>query len=237
MARKCSHCGNMGHNSRTCNTRKRSSKFRLFGVQLDISSSSFSPSFVMRKSFSVDCLPSSSTTSSSSSSLLAMDAKFDQMSNGYVSDGLIARNQERKKGMPWTEKEHQMFLVGLEKLGKGDWRGISRNFVTTKTPTQVASHAQKYFLRHNNHNKRKRRPSLFDGGTNSDLNWSIHVFSSLVVKQLLFHLSFHRREQILRCLIMEKLAILSGLLLLITQCLFRFIIILLSPSLLMLLLV
>lgn len=65
-------------------------------------------------------------------------------------------------GMPWTEKEHQMFLVGLEKLGKGDWRGISRNFVPTKTPTQVASHAQKYFLRHNNHNKRKRRPSLFD---------------------------------------------------------------------------
>ena len=98
MARKCSHCGNMGHNSRTCNTRKRSSKFRLFGVQLDISSSSFSPSFVMRKSFSMDCLPSSSTTSSSSSSLLVMDEKFDQMCNGYVSDGLIARNQERKKG-------------------------------------------------------------------------------------------------------------------------------------------
>lgn len=65
-------------------------------------------------------------------------------------------------GMPWTEEEHQMFLVGLEKLGKGDWRGISRKFVTTKTPTQVASHAQKYFLRHSNHNKRKRRPSLFD---------------------------------------------------------------------------
>nr|XP_023888409.1 probable transcription factor At5g61620 [Quercus suber] len=166
MARKCSHCGNMGHNSRTCNTRKRSAKFRLFGVQLDISSSSFSPSFVMRKSFSMDCLPSSSATSSSSSSLLAMDEKFDQMCNGYVSEGLIARNQERKKGMPWTEKEHQMFLVGLEKLGKGDWRGISRNFVPTKTPTQVASHAQKYFLRHNNHNKRKRRPSLFDLGRN-----------------------------------------------------------------------
>lgn len=97
MARKCSHCGNMGHNSRTCNTRKRSGNFRLFGVQLDISSS-FSPSFVMRKSFSMDCLPSSSTTSSSSSSLLAMDEKFDQVCNGYVSDGLIARNQERKKG-------------------------------------------------------------------------------------------------------------------------------------------
>ncbi|KAG6489742.1 hypothetical protein ZIOFF_051019 [Zingiber officinale] len=32
-------------------------------------------------------------------------------------------------GTPWTEEEHRMFLLGLQKLGKGDWRGISRNFV------------------------------------------------------------------------------------------------------------
>ena len=97
MARKCSHCGNMGHNSRTCTTRKRSlvGNFRLFGVQLDISSS---PSFGMRKVLSMDCLSSSSTTSSSSSSRLPLDEKFDQMCIGYDSDCLIARNQERKKG-------------------------------------------------------------------------------------------------------------------------------------------
>jgi SHAQKYF class myb-like DNA-binding protein len=46
--------------------------------------------------------------------------------------------------MPWTEEEHNMFLRGLEKLGKGKWRGISRDFVTTRTPTQVASSAQKH---------------------------------------------------------------------------------------------
>lgn len=61
-----------------------------------------------------------------------------------------------------------MFLRGLEKLGRGNWRGISRNFVRTRTPTQVASHAQKYFLRQNAAAsgavpKRKRRPSLLDG--------------------------------------------------------------------------
>lgn len=65
-------------------------------------------------------------------------------------------------GTPWTEEEHRMFLLGLQKLGKGDWRGISRNFVVSRTPTQVASHAQKYFIRKSNMTRRKRRSSLFD---------------------------------------------------------------------------
>ena len=45
---------------------------------------------------------------------------------------------------------------------QGDWRGISRNYVHSRTPTQVASHAQKYFIRQSNVTKRKRRASLFD---------------------------------------------------------------------------
>ncbi|KAF9667799.1 hypothetical protein SADUNF_Sadunf15G0061000 [Salix dunnii] len=72
------------------------------------------------------------------------------------------RRGERKRGVPWTEEEHRRFLFGLQKVGKGDWRGISRNFVKTRTPTQVASHAQKHFLRLSSVNRRRRRTSLFD---------------------------------------------------------------------------
>ncbi|CAN1173843.1 Transcription factor DIVARICATA [Linum perenne] len=72
-------------------------------------------------------------------------------------------DQGRKKGVPWTEDEHRRFLKGLMKYGKGDWRNISRNFVVTKTPTQVASHAQKYFIRQQLSGvKDKRRPSIHD---------------------------------------------------------------------------
>ncbi|TKY47134.1 Transcription factor DIVARICATA [Spatholobus suberectus] len=71
-------------------------------------------------------------------------------------------DQERKKGVPWTEEEHKLFLLGLKKYGKGDWRNISRNFVITRTPTQVASHAQKYFIRQLSGGKDKRRASIHD---------------------------------------------------------------------------
>ena len=54
-------------------------------------------------------------------------------------------------------------MLGLTKFGKGDWRSISRNFVVSRTPTQVASHAQKYFIRLNSMNKKdKRRSSIHD---------------------------------------------------------------------------
>ncbi|TYJ42483.1 hypothetical protein E1A91_A03G092900v1 [Gossypium mustelinum] len=73
------------------------------------------------------------------------------------------KNRERKRGIPWTVEEHKLFLLGLQKVGKGNWRRISLYFVKTRTPTQVASHAQKYFLRQSNINRRRRRrSSLFD---------------------------------------------------------------------------
>ncbi|KAM1139932.1 hypothetical protein FF1_040017 [Malus domestica] len=69
---------------------------------------------------------------------------------------------ERKKGTPWTPQEHKLFLIGLKKFGKGDWRSISRNVVVTRTPTQVASHAQKYFLRQSSVKKERKRSSIHD---------------------------------------------------------------------------
>jgi hypothetical protein len=44
---------------------------------------------------------------------------------------------------------------------QGQWREIARHYVPTRTSTQVASHAQKHFIRQQD-GKRKRRSSLFD---------------------------------------------------------------------------
>ncbi|XP_060212535.1 transcription factor DIVARICATA-like [Lycium barbarum] len=77
---------------------------------------------------------------------------------------------ERKKGTPWTEEEHRLFLIGLDKYGKGDWRSISRNVVISRTPTQVASHAQKYFIRQQAMKKERKRSSIHDITTAVDTN-------------------------------------------------------------------
>ncbi|KAL3523665.1 hypothetical protein ACH5RR_016499 [Cinchona calisaya] len=69
---------------------------------------------------------------------------------------------DRKKGTPWTEEEHRLFLIGLDRYGRGDWRSISRNVVVTRTPTQVASHAQKYYLRQTAVKKERKRSSIHD---------------------------------------------------------------------------
>ncbi|XP_057426564.1 transcription factor DIVARICATA-like [Lotus japonicus] len=72
-------------------------------------------------------------------------------------------NERKKRVLHWTEEEHKRFLEGLLKCGKGRWRDIAQKFVFTKTPTQVASHAQKYYIRQNrNIHDIKRRASIND---------------------------------------------------------------------------
>ncbi|KAF5741651.1 myb transcription factor [Tripterygium wilfordii] len=179
MTRRCSHCSKDGHNSRTCSARSGGSSsassssisggVRLFGVRLTDGS-------IIKKSASMGNLSMAHYHSSSSAAASPNpDSPVSEhvgdpnhLPDGYLSDDLAHgsgsgnRRGERKKGVPWTEEEHRMFLIGLQKLGKGDWRGIARNYVVSRTPTQVASHAQKYFIRQTNATRRKRRSSLFD---------------------------------------------------------------------------
>ncbi|KAJ4887840.1 Homeodomain-like transcriptional regulator [Raphanus sativus] len=68
----------------------------------------------------------------------------------------------RRKAIPWSPLEHSQFVLGLKKYGKGDWRSISRHVVLTRTPTQVASHAQKYFARLKATNRSRQRHSIHD---------------------------------------------------------------------------
>ncbi|CAA2978606.1 transcription factor SRM1-like [Olea europaea var. sylvestris] len=116
------------------------------------------------------CVPLPSYNSSDGSTNHAGDegtskkgASFWHLNSDSNHGGKAFRSDhERRKGIAWTEEEHRLFLLGLDKYGKGDWRSISRNFVVTRNPTQVASHAQKYFIRLNSMNKDRRRSSIHD---------------------------------------------------------------------------
>ncbi|XP_059641314.1 transcription factor MYB1R1 [Cornus florida] len=135
-----------------------SGEIMLFGVRVKVDP--------MRKSVSMNNLSQYEQPHESSTNVEVAAG------GGYASADDAVHHQssgsrERKRGVPWTEEEHKLFLLGLQRVGKGDWRGISRNFVKTRTPTQVASHAQKYFLRRSNLNRRRRRSSLFDITTDS----------------------------------------------------------------------
>nr|QWQ79419.1 MYB21 [Zanthoxylum armatum] len=136
----------------------------LFGVRVVVDS--------MRKSVSLNNLsqyeqPQGNNNNSNKDDVAAAAAAASGYASADDAVQISRASRERKRGVPWTEEEHKLFLLGLQKVGKGDWRGISRNFVKTRTPTQVASHAQKYFLRRSNLNRRRRRSSLFDITTDS----------------------------------------------------------------------
>ncbi|KAH6792784.1 hypothetical protein C2S52_003261 [Perilla frutescens var. hirtella] len=176
--RKCVHCGlDDGDNIRTC--QKGCTEIKLFGVQIGVSTddgdggdrSAAAGSSSIRKSKSMghldECIRENAVTAADES--------------GYLTDGLhYSKSHDKKRGKPWSEEEHRSFLEGLNKLGKGDWKGISSKFVPSRKSSQVASHAQKYFNRVNMTaaNKKRRRASVFDISPTHNQNQPLQGFQS-----------------------------------------------------------
>ncbi|KAL8043199.1 hypothetical protein ABFX02_09G103400 [Erythranthe guttata] len=153
MTGRCKHCNTDGHTTRACLTKSGGGGggggggVRLFGVRLTDGS-------FFKKSASMGNLSHCSAAAAAVSP------------EGYHSDnpdrGSAAVPRIRKRGVPWTEEEHRQFLLGLHKVGKGHWLSISKGFVSSRTPSQVASHAQKYFMRQSDTGRKRKRASLFD---------------------------------------------------------------------------
>ncbi len=100
-----------------------------------------------RESFTTDthAVKSNHTVYAYTSKYLSIH--FDDDPRSGRRQSLFAPTMARKIAVPWTKDEHDAFLRGMEHFGRGRWKDVSRHFVPTRTPTQVASHAQKHFMR------------------------------------------------------------------------------------------
>ncbi|CAO2188215.1 unnamed protein product [Urochloa humidicola] len=76
--------------------------------------------------------------------------------------------QGSKRCSPGGRRVRQ-FLCGLSLLGRGKWKEISRDYVRTRTPAQISSHAQKYF--HRKECTSKKRYSIIDVSLFDDEPW------------------------------------------------------------------
>ncbi|XP_015057414.1 probable transcription factor At5g61620 [Solanum pennellii] len=110
------------------------------------------------KLFGFDITTATTTTTTTTSSAATVISEKDFLGRKMI-----------KKGNRWTEDEQRAFLKGLDFHGKGNWTNIAKDFVPSRTPTQVASHAQKYFVRlldansiSNERKKKRKKSSVFD---------------------------------------------------------------------------
>lgn len=82
------------------------------------------------------------------------------------------RRQRRHKDIMynhgrWTKEEHDLFLKAYQECGR-DWSKISREYVTTRMRSQVASHAQKYLTRSDGDDQFMIHHSSSESDTSSD---------------------------------------------------------------------
>ncbi|XP_050918077.1 transcription factor MYBS3 [Lathyrus oleraceus] len=47
--------------------------------------------------------------------------------------------------VPWSQQEHDLFVMGLTEYGKGKWSKIAKHYVCNKTPQQVQCYARSFF--------------------------------------------------------------------------------------------
>ncbi|KAL6601599.1 hypothetical protein ACP70R_044819 [Stipagrostis hirtigluma subsp. patula] len=118
--------------------------------------------------------PSVETTLNQPSKQLVVEAAGNQEA---VQMSYCQSMLKRRQG--WTAEEHRMFLLGVQRFGRGEWKAISAYFVPSRTPTQLASHAQKYFkrLKQNELHDKRRRRSI------NDVNLVDHDQASLLLDQ------------------------------------------------------
>ncbi|XP_042015214.1 transcription factor DIVARICATA-like isoform X1 [Salvia splendens] len=81
---------------------------------------------------------------------------------GDVLEEKKLESEQVQRGLHWTEEEHRQFLHGLHMYGKGEWEDIAKYSVRTRSSSQVASHAQKFFRRLSSTKKEGKRLRIID---------------------------------------------------------------------------